>query len=171
MSPITLQYRGRLLASNDKVNKHELRKYFHPQLKSLWENPPSDLYHCSVSGADYPVRDFKFKPTLSKTCATCELNITLLTRTKPGGLIHDGDLDNRLKNIFDALRLPTEADLPSKEFPTNEDNPFYVLLEDDRSITDFRVRSTMLLLPKTLSEPLGYSELTIEVRPKTLNHI
>ena len=37
MSPITLQYRGRLLASNDKENKHEIRKYFHPQLKSLWE--------------------------------------------------------------------------------------------------------------------------------------
>ena len=171
MSPITLQYRGRLLASNDKENKHEIRKYFHLQLKSLWENPPSDLYHCSISGADFSVRGFRFKPTLSRMCATCELDITLLTRTKPGGLVHDGDLDNRLKNIFDALRLPTEADLPLKEIPTIEGNPFYVLLEDDRSITDFRVRSTMLLLAKTPSEPLGYSELTIEVRVKTLNQL
>ena len=172
MSPITLLYRGRLLGSNDKKNKHEIREQFREQLRQLWENPPMDLYHCRIGGDHLPVtRGFRFQPTLQQACVTCELIITVLSRSKPGSLYHDGDLDNRLKNLFDALHIPQENGLP-EDFVTAEKLTNYeVLLDDDRAITDFTVRSATLLKPKLADEPFGYAEVTVEVKVKTHNQI
>ena len=63
------------------------------------------------------------------------------------------DIDNRLKTVFDALRMPTSAELSSKI--TCEENrslqpdkdPFFVLLEDDQLITRESVNSGRLLEP------------------------
>jgi hypothetical protein len=171
MSPITLLYRGRLLGQNDKDNKHEIRKYFRSQLHSLWDDPPTDLYSCRVGGDVFPsIKGISFQPTIYQRCATCELDIMILSRSKPGSLIHDGDLDNRLKNLFDALRLPKLNELPDN-LEEDQNTTFEVLLEDDRSITDFRVRSATLLIPKRPDEPLCYAEITIEVKIRTPNQI
>jgi hypothetical protein len=44
----TLFYRGELKATRktngNKKHKHDIRKYFHPQLKTLWQQPPLDGY-------------------------------------------------------------------------------------------------------------------------------
>jgi hypothetical protein len=78
-----------------------------------------------------------------------ELTITLLRPEPPGGLItQGGDLDNRLKTLFDALTMPRHSNaLPSGAVPQPEQTPFFCLLEDDHRVTAVSVRSEQLLEP------------------------
>jgi hypothetical protein len=55
-----------------------------------------------------------------------------------------GDLDNRIKCFFDGLRMPkTSEEQHSSELPVAD--PLCVLLEDDRLISDFSIRTGRLL--------------------------
>jgi hypothetical protein len=85
-----------------------------------------------------------FIPIVRESLALgCELKILFLRREDPGSLVlQDGDLDNRLKTLFDALRVPTEAELV--EDPTL-DNPVYCLLESDTLITGLSIKTDRLL--------------------------
>ena len=51
-----------------------------------------------------------------------------------------------LKTLFDALRIASPQEL-GKETPKSEQNPFYILLQDDSLITRVAVTSDMLLEP------------------------
>ena len=73
----------------------------------------------------------------------CSLDILFLRPSPPGKIIDRADLDNRLKTLVDALRVPDTADglgAPSGDHPT------YCLLQDDRLISEIRVVSDQLLL-------------------------
>jgi hypothetical protein len=59
---------------------------------------------------------------------------------------YGGDLDNRLKIFFDALRMSRETqEIPDGSYPADGESPFYCLLEDDALITKFQVESDTLL--------------------------
>lgn len=75
----------------------------------------------------------------------CAIDIEFLRHEEPLTLLrHGGDLDNRLKCFFDGLRMPDpQQDGPKGEPPTA--SPLCVLLEDDRLITDFSVKTGRLL--------------------------
>ncbi len=155
---LNLLYKGPLLATNNRekrlVNKQEIRRSIHGQLRYLWKNPPLDLHYISARGKTFKVGDFTFQPTISELLGmTCELDIKLLTRGKMGSLIRDADLDNRLKTIFDALQLPQHLhELPINDKPSTNENPFYVLLENDAQITNVCIRSEPLLVPPAEDE-------------------
>jgi len=71
-----------------------------------------------------------------------------LRNDAPGALIRSGDLDNRIKTVFDALRMPTNVDeLGGYDAPAEEEDPFYCLLEDDYLITHLSVETDRLLEP------------------------
>jgi hypothetical protein len=75
---------------------------------------------------------------------TCELDVLFLRKEPRGYLVNQaGDLDNRIKVLFDALRVPKENELPAtlEALP----DPFFCLLEDDRLITSVRIVSERLL--------------------------
>lgn len=80
----------------------------------------------------------------------CVLSIMFLRQEDPGSLVlQGGDLDGRLKTLFDALRVP---DLEvEKKYPQAQD-PTYCLLESDTLISDFDV-ATGRLLTATSSHP------------------
>jgi hypothetical protein len=63
----------------------------------------------------------------------------------PGSLISSGDIDNRLKTLFDALRMPKDKDEVGGNAPSVDEKPFYVLLEDDRLITHLSIETDTLL--------------------------
>jgi hypothetical protein len=65
----------------------------------------------------------------------------------PGSVITQGsDIDNRLKTLFDSLRMPKNLnELPSGISPSDIDNPFFCLLEDDNLITKVSVTTDRLL--------------------------
>lgn len=97
----------------------------------------------------------------------CDLDILFLRSEAPGALFPNtkGDLDNRLKVLFDALTMPEHENqlMPDAE-PDATQNPFFCLLEDDKLITGFKVESERLLDEEPGSNRV---QLTIRVTMKT----
>lgn len=91
----------------------------------------------------------------------CKLDILFLRPQQPGRIVQGGDLDNRLKTLFDALRLPQNLDEAGKELTAE---PIYCLLEDDKLISEVRVvTDSLLLLPKEKDADPNDVFLVIEV--------
>lgn len=78
-----------------------------------------------------------------------ELDILFLRAEAPGRIFatnQGGDLDNRLKVLFDALRVPESSELPPAANPSADEEPFFCLLQNDYLITAARVESERLLV-------------------------
>ena len=157
---LVLHDRGPLRANGDPAHKHQLRQHFHSQLKKLWsqkpltESPKLLMPKNKNRVGDYsllrPLDSFTFVPLITQEMdVVAELTITLLRPEPPGGLItQGGDLDNRLKTLFDALTMPRYSNtLPSGAVPQSDQTPFFCLLEDDNLVTAVSVRTEQLLEP------------------------
>jgi hypothetical protein len=96
---------------------------------------------------------------------TCSLDILFLRRDGPGGLVrHGGDIDNRIKTLMDGLQKPKKvSDLGNLPIDADE-NPFYVLLEDDKLITGISITTDRLLISKDDGEKDSWVELVIDVK-------
>lgn len=118
-------------------------------------------------GAKYERCGQKYVPLISSPYGVaCSLDILFLRRDQPGNLIvSGGDLDNRIKVLFDALRLPQNCDevLPATSDAEREEL-LYVLLEDDRLIVDVKVTSDRLLTPRRDDEHMNDVRLIIHVK-------
>lgn len=154
----TLYYRGDLRSNARPPQKHELRRHFHRQLATLWQQKPlngirepllkptSDLkpgeFNILVG-----VAPFFFAPLVcSKLHLVAKLTITVLRPEPPGTIVTQaGDIDNRLKTLLDALKMPSAAELPSGAEPKADESPFFCLLEDDSLITKLSVETDRLL--------------------------
>ncbi|HWX76076.1 MAG TPA: hypothetical protein VNY32_01295 [Candidatus Acidoferrales bacterium] len=101
----------------------------------------------------YPVQrgDYRFIPLVRKSLElVCQLDILFLRNDMPGSIVKSGgDLDNRIKTLFDGLRMPTEDEMAGAS-PTVD--PFCCLLEDDSLISNFAVRTDRLLTDPNRSE-------------------
>ena len=99
----------------------------------------------------------------------CDLDILFLRRENPGSLIGaGGDLDNRIKVLFDALRVPADdnevRDL--KPDPGKELEYLVCLTEDDQLITGFRCTTDRLLEPANSEVEKNNVRLIINVEVK-----
>ncbi len=100
----------------------------------------------------------------SSLSLNCHLNILFLRQEDPGSLVlQGGDLDNRIKTLFDALRKP-DADVAYKY--QQQHNPLYCLLESDTLISGFDVDTDRLLFPQT--DKQNEVHLVIEVVVRVL---
>jgi hypothetical protein len=74
------------------------------------------------------------------------LDILFLRPEASGQIIQTGgDIDNRLKTLFDGLRRPMLANEISKnDFPFPEETPFHCLLSDDALISKVTVATDQL---------------------------
>jgi hypothetical protein len=154
-----LTYRGPLAATGSVAEKQAIRRAFHPQLAELWQQEPlrsigPDGRHLWEQGAEpsllFPVGSFNFIPVVSERIhLISHLGILFLRRERPRAVIASGgDLDNRLKTLLDALRIPKNRDeLPRGDQPQNDEAPFFCLLEDDSLITRISVTTDRLLEP------------------------
>jgi hypothetical protein len=170
-----LTYEGQLLGasrSNTRAkHKHEIRQAFHKQLRRLWQSDPvlRDL-KLYVNTDPLPEQDalarfgrpvpaieslasnfarngYRFVPLVIESFMTlCKVEILFLRPDLPGGLLESGDIDNRIKTIFDALRMPKDrAELGGYDKPGSDDDPFFVLLEDDKLIDSVSVTTGLML--------------------------
>jgi hypothetical protein len=77
----------------------------------------------------YAVGKYRFVPLVREEFAlTCSLNILFLRADIPGKVVQSGDIDNRLKTLFDALRMPA-TDLEMAEYasgPADGEEPFFL---------------------------------------------
>lgn len=160
-----LTYSGLLPSSGDAEDKHRIRRELHTQLARQWqlESPLSALAESSERindgptvtwvekiASQFPRGRFRFVPLVTRRFSlVCYLEIVMLRREEPGHLIrHGGDIDNRMKTLFDSLRVPEESQLAGLS-PSSGEDPFYCLLEDDSLVTGFQVKTERLLEPET----------------------
>jgi hypothetical protein len=96
----------------------------------------------------------------------CNLEILYLRQGPPGNLITPaGDVDNRLKTLFDALSMPRDASQLGKYVTPDEgETPFFCLLEDDSVITKASVESDTLLQPLSAMPDPNDARVIITVR-------
>ena len=138
---------------------------------SLTESP----FHQARDLARFPMRDYEidlcapiadddktYIPLVRKSLSlNCRLNILFLRQEDPGELVlQGGDLDGRIKTLFDALRKP-DADI-ARKYPQQYD-PLYCLLENDTLISGFDVDTDRLLFAKTSEESEAYLIIEAEV--------
>lgn len=184
-----LTYEGLLLGASRSdtraKHKHEIRKAFHPQLKRLWHVtpqlvgmrvPPTELievnYHQKKSQSRVEALadrfanvGYNFVPLVTKDLEVsfCGIDILMLRTDPPGSLIQSGDIDNRLKTIFDALRMPIDKnEMGGYTSPDVNEQPFYCLLEDDRLITKATVETDVLL--QGVHSPLDANDVRLVIK-------
>lgn len=157
-----LIYEGTLPSQSTKHDKNtikqNIRRYFHEQLSLIWNRPPlSDgqlpgplQMEDNGNSLRQKVKDFTFIPLISNVFKTvCHLDIIFLRPEQPGDLFSQGgDIDNRIKILFDGLRTPYPEELPKDDKPYESEKPFYFLLQDDKLITGFSVITDQLLKVK-----------------------
>jgi len=110
---------------------------------------------------------YRFLPLVREDWGiACSLDILFLRRDGPGSLIKSGgDIDNRIKVLFDALRIPRETqEIPSGDKPTDDEDPFYCLLEDDTLVNQVSITTDRLLLPMESGEAIHDVMLIIRVK-------
>lgn len=94
----------------------------------------------------------------------CELDILFLRNDPPGSALHAGDIDNRLKTLIDGLRRPISPnEMQGDGGPGPDEDPFFVLLEDDKNVTSLSVQTDTLLDP-THQDDKHFVKLVISVR-------
>ena len=149
-----LFYRGDLLSNGSPAQKWKLRRAFHDQLEIVWQQEPLQAAH-SYRDANYLPNDcylgesrggFTYLPLVSeKTFTIAELDILMLRPGNPGKIaVGGGDIDNRLKTLFDSLQPPNAQDTNQ---PTDwlQETPISCLLQDDKLITRVNVETDRLL--------------------------
>ncbi len=153
--PFRLFYRGPLEADGSKENKHRIRLAIHPQLEKLWGQDRMKDYrnggflsHEREDGILYNVggKDYACLVT-ERLKLYAELDILFLRPSEPGQIINSGgDIDNRLKTLFDALQKPhNNQALPQGELLRSTPNPCHCVLSDDSLISRVSVTTDTLL--------------------------
>jgi hypothetical protein len=105
----------------------------------------------------------------------CALDIVFLRKGPKGRVYQGGDLDNRIKTLLDALRLPTEQEAAQDPNTANpQANPIHCLLEDDDRVTGLSVRTGQLLTRLGADESEVRLIIDADVRvthPRSYNHV
>lgn len=186
-----LRYRGALpTCSRTETRSREkqfIRAYISSQLEELWKVQPQlasiqldKLQLGTLSGRTVevrrpirdeqhlfyyvPIKGCRFIPLITRAHELfCELDIRFLRRENPGDIIQGGDLDNRLKTLFDGLRMPLSEDEVPQDMP---DQRQFCLLEDDSLIKKVTIDTGRLLGPIQDQEKETDVDLAIHVTIK-----
>lgn len=137
---------------------HKIRMALHPRVKALWNYKPLSDHTKYLREACAPgdvailerANGVPFsRHSLQITNTACEIDVALLRQEAPGQLLGDGgDLDNRMKTLFDALRKPsTQEAQQAKIAPLPDDEPIHCLLQDDGLVLKVSVETDRLLRP------------------------
>ena len=159
---------------------HAIRQSFHPQVARLWDHAPlvglKDKWLLDRVDPDpTPEQKFfyariedmggrRFSSIVAKDLGA-ELDIIFLRQQARGQLIGEGgDIDNRLKTLFDALRMPSKAEVQQLgNFAANDAQPLHCLLRDDAFIHRVNVETDRLLRDAKARELVAIINVTIVV--------
>ena len=149
-----LTYEGPLRSNGSPTEKHQIREHFYSQLVNVWNLPHLRGGHRYLLEPDgslnvlKKVKDVTFAPLIcNKLRFFCDLDITLLWHDEPGSIVNRGDIDNRLKTLFDSLTCPDSNQLEQvlKKYSLADKQPYFCLLEDDKLISSIKVQTQTLL--------------------------
>jgi hypothetical protein len=148
-----LKYDGPLKSNGGAKDKHDIREYFYPQMKKLWDTEPlrpcksEFLNELGTLSVLKEISGITFAPLVCNVLNfVCELDITILWPEEPGVIsAHGGDIDNRLKTLFDALQCPDDNQVRPVKSRLSDKQPFFCLLENDKLVTSVNVKTHTLL--------------------------
>jgi hypothetical protein len=162
---------------------HSIRQQLHPQLKRLWDHPPlSELRERWLKeykgdpnepyARIQTVHEKKYAPVVA-THLGAELDIVFLRQQPPGQLIGEGgDIDNRLKTLFDGLRMPKKQEVQQLGVAvTQDEDPLHVLLQDDALIHRVNVETDRLLKDAEPRTVMAIIQVTVVLTRATLQTI
>jgi hypothetical protein len=191
----TLVYRGPLPAASQTSTrtqeKQQIRRLLSSQLATLWQQHSNlrsyrDSYLVEATllpngSIQYPegvqghlpyvrLGGFRLLPLISRRVQmSCAIAIEFFRRGLPGDIVgHGGDIDNRLKTLLDALRMPQNINELAGDKPEQPDELFYSVLEDDSLISGLAVDTHQLLIPTTTGERSTDVWLTIHIETKII---
>lgn len=150
-----LTYQGKLTSTRTgpidgkAAHKHDIRQRFHKQLKRWWGINPVLIFQAKASGIDEVVEaPFRWAPLVKPgRHMNCSISILYLRNGARGYVLSNADIDNRIKTLIDALKMPRPSELPTGAAPAADENPFFVLLSDDNLVTHLSVETDVLLEP------------------------
>jgi hypothetical protein len=162
--------------------KHRIRRELHPQLRTLWHQdetlrnwftapPEGHPDYLGQRADDYARCGFRFVPLVAlKDEGGCALDILILRRQEPNKLFTGaGDIDARVKTLLDGLRMPQQCSELGGAVPEDGEDPFFVLLEDDRVIHELNITTDRLLVPPKPHESQREIVAIIKVRTRTFS--
>jgi hypothetical protein len=152
--------------------KHHIRRHFSSQLEHLWEVSPNlrwfdhGKYIRNSYAKKYERDGVEFVPLVVEELGlVCDLDIAFLRPGAPGKIVSDGgDIDNRIKVLLDALRVPKDAS--EMHLKPGETTPkrIYCLMEDDKLVTSIKVMTDRLLVPETTEDSEACVSIHVIVR-------
>lgn len=161
--------------------KHEMRRQFHRQLKRLWEtrgflrenqsaSDPKPYHAATLASGLAQIPPWSFVPLVTEQLSLrTKIDITVLRLDHPHlnlWSFDGGDVDNRVKTIIDALRVPGASDGYAQLVPEAGENPLYVLSEADELFDAVSAETDHLLdpmPPKDVTVDASYAEIVIAV--------
>ena len=190
-----LTFAGKLLAGfnhdqkpSRKEYKRGLRRHFHHQIKKVFEVTPFlktglhtgkgldgyvettlPRYDQDAVIAKHQMFGFSFLPLVTANLKlACWVDVLFLRRQEPGGLWNGGDIDNRLKTLFDALSIPDAHQEYEKISPQPDETPFFCLVENDKLISKVSVETDRLLEDIPGTQPNEHDArlvITVRIQP------
>jgi hypothetical protein len=127
--------------------KHAIRMELHQQVKALSESgtlaqsTKERLANPDSPKADVEVRKGHMFLPLVRKGMTASLDIVMLRGDDTTSLVIEGDIDNRLKTLFDALSVPRPEQVPAGWSPGPTEKPVFCLLADDQLINGVSVQA------------------------------
>jgi len=151
-----LKYDGPLKSNAGAKDKHKIREYLYPQMKKQWDIKPLNHLKGKILTSGRELSVLKevdgviFAPLVSSVLEfICQLDITILWTEEPGVISEfGGDIDNRLKTLFDALQCPDINQIKPVKESFADKQPFFCLLENDKLITSVNIHTHTLLCSK-----------------------
>jgi hypothetical protein len=155
----TLVYQGVLPASGSPLEKQRIREDLHAQLKELWTLDPLEARKRFLEPESTEPLSFSilieryghvWAPLVcEKLSLRAHIDIRMLRPERPGGIVTSGgDIDNRLKTLFDALSMPQQRQqMTDTARPSSATHPTFTLLEDDKLISRIAVETDRWLAP------------------------
>ena len=182
-----LVYRGPLHPAGhlySRKEKHAIRQHFHKQLVELWRQNSflrsrAQTEIATESGTrrfldliadDHERCGYRFVPLVTKAHGiAASVDILFLRRGSPGHILGiggtGGDIDNRLKVLLDAMKMPSEcSEMPPGSTPQADENPFFCVLEDDSLIAEVSITTDRLLTPQEDDEQTKDVHLVLKIK-------
>lgn len=119
-------------------------------------------------GGQWERGGFRFVPLVTEDLAlSCSIDVLFLRPEEKRFIFNRGDLDAKVKTIFDALKIPVNLEEAGGQGPQDDEDPFFCLLADDKLVSEVKISSDELLsLPGDREPKANDSFLVIHVRLK-----
>lgn len=138
-------YHGNLPSNGSKDDKGKIREILNDQIKKIWDTDQyknlmkSRQSNKKVKDMYVSVADINYLPMISsKIKLYCHIKIEYFSNRSPSEIFTDGDLDNKLKTLFDGLRAITSKQEKTYE---KENQLYYTVLEDDNLVKGLTIET------------------------------